>query len=44
LGFKTVFIVADTLTNEGMSQKELKEQQFAAILHGGKVDMTLTPP
>jgi pyrimidine 5'-nucleotidase len=41
LGFKTVFIVANTLTNEGMSQKELEEQQFDAILHGGKVDMTL---
>jgi putative hydrolase of the HAD superfamily len=40
LGFRTVFVMSKTLTNEGSSAQELEAQQFDAILHG-KVDTEL---
>jgi putative hydrolase of the HAD superfamily len=40
LGFRTVFVMSKTLTNEGSSVQDVPAQQFDAIVHG-KVDMTL---
>jgi putative hydrolase of the HAD superfamily len=40
LGFRTVFVMSKTLTNEGSSVQDLEAQQFNAILHG-KVEMSL---
>lgn len=40
LGFRTVFVMSNTLANEGSSAHELEAQQFDAVIYG-KVDMKL---
>ncbi|KAG7353365.1 HAD-superfamily hydrolase [Nitzschia inconspicua] len=40
LGFRTVFVMSNTLVNEGSSTQELEAEQFDAIIHG-KVGITL---